>query len=335
MSKVFISYSCKDLKHAQMFAKLLEGAGFDPWWDKKIPPGSKFDKEISKALDSARCILVLWSKNSVQSDWVIEEALEARDRNILVPVMLNEVEIPFGFKRFQAVKFMGWKGSAKSENAQLILNAISLKTGKMLQEAEEMDESLWEKFLNLLGIETKTRDKKLVEKEAKQVKVEKRKRKLTGGLDGKTIVFTGKLAEPRTIQAEKVEALGGRFVDSASGKTDLLIIGENPGNEKLAAAKKHNIHTLNEKQWMDLLNKTYRKLFAEKRVFFAGKMKESKGNLETMARKLGAVVSQKFNEKDNFLIVGEKPPKTALTLAKKHQIRVIKEHIWEEVVKTL
>ena len=42
----------------------------------------RFDQAISKALDLTQCIVVLWSKNSVMSDWVMEEALEGKRHDI-------------------------------------------------------------------------------------------------------------------------------------------------------------------------------------------------------------------------------------------------------------
>ena len=77
MSKIFISYASQDRLKAQVLATALEGQGLDVWWDRKILPGQAFDDVISKALGAAECVIVLWSKASVTSDWVREEASEA------------------------------------------------------------------------------------------------------------------------------------------------------------------------------------------------------------------------------------------------------------------
>jgi hypothetical protein len=57
---------------------------------------------IEEALDSARCVVVLWSKASVASQWVKTEAAEAMRRKILVPVLIEDVKIPLEFRRLQA-----------------------------------------------------------------------------------------------------------------------------------------------------------------------------------------------------------------------------------------
>ena len=67
MSHIFISYSSKDRPKTKALAGILEKKGWKVWWDKNLKPGKAFDHAISKALDEAGCIVVLWSKNSVES----------------------------------------------------------------------------------------------------------------------------------------------------------------------------------------------------------------------------------------------------------------------------
>ncbi|MCB0597338.1 MAG: toll/interleukin-1 receptor domain-containing protein [Lewinellaceae bacterium] len=67
MSHIFISYSSKDRPKTKALADILEKKGWKVWWDKNLKPGKAFDHAISKALDEAGCIVVLWSKNSVES----------------------------------------------------------------------------------------------------------------------------------------------------------------------------------------------------------------------------------------------------------------------------
>jgi hypothetical protein len=74
VSDIFISYSKSDRAKARVLAKALESEGWSVWWDPKIPPGKTFDEVIEQALDAARCVMVLWSKKSVSSDWVKTEA---------------------------------------------------------------------------------------------------------------------------------------------------------------------------------------------------------------------------------------------------------------------
>src|SRR5437899_2043766 len=94
MSDIFFSYATDDRLRTRRLVEALEAQGWSVWWDRTIPPGETFDSVIEKALDRARCVVVLWSKTSVSSDWVKTEAAEAARRRILVPVLIDDVAVP-------------------------------------------------------------------------------------------------------------------------------------------------------------------------------------------------------------------------------------------------
>ena len=64
--------------------------------------GETWDEVIEAALDGARCVVVLWSRYSVQSSWVRTEADEGQRRRVLIPALLDDVVIPLAFRRIQA-----------------------------------------------------------------------------------------------------------------------------------------------------------------------------------------------------------------------------------------
>ena len=47
-------------------------------------------------------------KHSINSEWVHTEAAEGKERNILVPVRIEDVEIPLAFKRRQTANLVNW-----------------------------------------------------------------------------------------------------------------------------------------------------------------------------------------------------------------------------------
>lgn len=57
-------------------------------------PGQSFSKVLEEALNSAKCVVVLWSKTSVASDWVQNEAAEGKRRGILVPAFIEDTAPP-------------------------------------------------------------------------------------------------------------------------------------------------------------------------------------------------------------------------------------------------
>lgn len=98
MSDVFISYAREDKPRAELVAQALERECISVWWDRDIRPGKSYDQVIDAALDSAKCILVLWSKHSVASDWVKAEAAEGSRRGVLVPAFIEEAKLPLEFR---------------------------------------------------------------------------------------------------------------------------------------------------------------------------------------------------------------------------------------------
>jgi len=108
MADLFISYARGDRARAKLLAEALAREGWSVWWDRNIPPGKSFDKVIEEALDSAKCVIVLWSNESVSSDWVKAEAAEGARHGILVPVLLERVKPPLEFRRLQAADLSDW-----------------------------------------------------------------------------------------------------------------------------------------------------------------------------------------------------------------------------------
>jgi hypothetical protein len=125
MNDIFISYAHTDRERAQNLAKALKEQGWSVWWDRQIPPGKAFDEVIEKALDTAKCVIVLWSKDSVTSGWVKAESAEGNKRKILIPVLIDDVKIPLEFRRIQAVRLIDWKGTLTHPEFERLLKAVT------------------------------------------------------------------------------------------------------------------------------------------------------------------------------------------------------------------
>ena len=130
MSDIFISYDNEDRTRVKIIAEALKHYGYSVWWDRIIPPGKTFDVVIKEELDSTKCIIVLWSRKSVLSDWVKEESSEGVKRKILIPVLIDDVEIPLGFKRIQAAHLVDWLGTLPNPEFDLILKSVTEFVGQ-------------------------------------------------------------------------------------------------------------------------------------------------------------------------------------------------------------
>ena len=98
MSDVFVSYSSLDRARVAPLVEAIERRGWTVWWDRRIDAGTAFDREIETNIDVAKCVIVVWSENSVQSDWVRTEASEGLSRGVLVPVAIDAVRPPLAFR---------------------------------------------------------------------------------------------------------------------------------------------------------------------------------------------------------------------------------------------
>src|SRR5262249_28374690 len=58
----------------------------------------------------AGCVIVLWSPESIKSQWVKHEASQAIARGVYTPVRLEPMEIGSPFDRIQATDLFGWSG---------------------------------------------------------------------------------------------------------------------------------------------------------------------------------------------------------------------------------
>lgn len=125
MSDIFISYARPDREKAELLANAFAQRGWSVWWDREIPPGKSYDEVIENALSSARCVIVLWSKNSVSSRWVKTEAAEGAERGILVPVSIENAQIPLEFKRIEAADLSDWRGGTAHAEFEQLMRTIA------------------------------------------------------------------------------------------------------------------------------------------------------------------------------------------------------------------
>jgi len=133
MSDIFISYAREDRDKAKALAELFQQQDWSVWWDRNIPPGRSFDEVIEEALGAAKCVVVLWSKNSASSDWVKGEAGEALQRKILVPARIDSANVPLEFRRLQTVDLSVWKGDAGHAELSGLLAAVAAHIKRVVQ----------------------------------------------------------------------------------------------------------------------------------------------------------------------------------------------------------
>jgi TolB-like protein/Tfp pilus assembly protein PilF len=127
---LFLSYARADEPSARRLAGALQQAGYTVWWDALIEGGASFAKSIAEALERADAIVVLWSRRSIDSDWVKDEAAQGRERHRLIPLSLDGEMPPLGFRQYQMIDLSRWRGRRTAPEFAAIERAIAAALGQ-------------------------------------------------------------------------------------------------------------------------------------------------------------------------------------------------------------
>lgn len=111
--KIFLCHSSADKAEVKKLYRFLTDAGAAPWLDSEnLLPGQDWNFEIDKALDDSDVILLCLTKKSVDKEGYVQKeirialdrALEMPEGRIfLIPVRLEECEVPYRLKSYQWV----------------------------------------------------------------------------------------------------------------------------------------------------------------------------------------------------------------------------------------
>ncbi len=123
-ANVFVSYSREDRGKVLPIIRALEKAGLTVWWDGLIEAGAVFLQTTEQALDQADIVFVVWTKTSVHSNWVRDEATSGRDAGRLVPVTVDGSLPPLGFRQFQVADLSEWRGNLDTPEFQNVIKSI-------------------------------------------------------------------------------------------------------------------------------------------------------------------------------------------------------------------
>lgn len=135
MASIFLSYAREDRSVAEKIAHLVERSGHSVWWDRRIEGGTEFGAEIEAALAQADVVVVAWSKDSVKSRWVRDEASVGGDSGRLIPLSIDGTAPPMGFRQFQTIDLAGWTGAKRDARTDSLRSAIARRLAERAQGA--------------------------------------------------------------------------------------------------------------------------------------------------------------------------------------------------------
>ncbi len=126
MSNIFLSYAAEDRERVRPVVARLEERNWSVWWDRRILPGQHWPEVIEEALRDCRVVVVIWTDRSVKSRWVRLEASAGVQIDGLVPIRLDEADVPFEFKHIHAADLTHWDGV--SDHPELTSAALAVDT---------------------------------------------------------------------------------------------------------------------------------------------------------------------------------------------------------------
>ena len=106
MADVFLSYQNSRKEEAAQVVAAIQEANLTVWWDRELLD-EDFSDEIEIQLKSASAIVVIWSPESIKSDYVKSEAHYAWRKKKLINTHTDDVnpeeDIPFLYRRHNSI----------------------------------------------------------------------------------------------------------------------------------------------------------------------------------------------------------------------------------------
>ena len=106
---IFVSYSRKDYYFTESLVLHLEHRGVPVWFDAKdLKPGSFWDRDVEDAIDSASCVILVTSPDSMRRPYVRIEWERAKKQNKrIVLALFRSVRLPSDLANCEVIDFRG------------------------------------------------------------------------------------------------------------------------------------------------------------------------------------------------------------------------------------
>lgn len=148
---VFISYSRKDSERIEWLLENLRAARIDYFIDRKMSVGSRWESILQKKIVDCGCLLVIWSTNSTESEWVTREIREAiNSQKTVVPVRIDPVNPPTEFHYLNVADLSRWLGNSGDPEWKKTLATIRLHVIAGYGMSENPRQSKWKKLLTII-----------------------------------------------------------------------------------------------------------------------------------------------------------------------------------------
>ena len=101
---IFLSANHKDSDRIANLIKILRASGVEVWWaEEENAISESIYVKVDHMLNACRLVLVVWSKNAVDSVWVQAEAGYALQHKKILQVKIDDVELMAPFAALDCV----------------------------------------------------------------------------------------------------------------------------------------------------------------------------------------------------------------------------------------
>jgi hypothetical protein len=107
MAQIYISYSKSDRHAAKAIVGAIRQAGLNAFDESDLQLDVDLEHHIARAVDTAQCVIILWSKAAAESEWLqfeIQRALQAWASGRLVLATLDETPLPVGLRDLSPIQ---------------------------------------------------------------------------------------------------------------------------------------------------------------------------------------------------------------------------------------
>lgn len=119
---------------------MLSKQGYNVWWDIELLPGQKFADEINSLIKTVKAVVVLWTSESIQSDWVKAETSLAMERGILIPIWLEKIDLPAPYNTLNTLDLSQWDGSPEEPLLDSLLASTKALAGQSATPQKLLDD---------------------------------------------------------------------------------------------------------------------------------------------------------------------------------------------------
>jgi len=129
LSDVFISYARPDEAMAERVAAALRAERHQVWRDDDLPAHRAYADVIAERLGAAKAVVVLWSAEAAQSQWVRAEADLARSAGTLIQASIDGIVPPLPFNQIQCADLNAWDGAADTTGWRKVSASVAALAG--------------------------------------------------------------------------------------------------------------------------------------------------------------------------------------------------------------